>query len=634
MGGKDLFFVDGDQAAQAGELLKTLGVASDDVTAEAVVAASAGLSGAVDEGQLEAAYNQLFAVVVGAGGDAGLAAAAGRIAGDVAQRAAHGAAGLRVLSNLYNLVAAGPARAAVFEAVVALAARTRQLAALVPVVPRLAAMAGEWGAERGAAALLALRRAFDEAGGLGSEAFAVELAYLGAVADGGAQAAEVAQRAVARLASVDGLCDVDALAGLARVQELQRAGALGAAGPVLDQLVRGDYRQWAAFAAANAAALAELGIDAASAATKMRLLTLAAIAADRLGEEVPFDDVAHALDVPADDVELWVIDVVRAGLIQGKMNQVSRTLTPTRSTYRAFGEAQWRMLQTRLAQWKESLDALQPSLACSWDAAQRLCAHEAALVERRREVEEARAAAERALGRARQIVRLRRAAAEGARRLAALERRAAQRARAVEEAAAAADELGSAAAGEKRGQRDPAAARAHVARLARQLRQERIIGEDMRAMLARERARAARDAGAAFPVELGDGAWTVCGLRIERPSRVAGHQINETAAGLGAVARCVALVAACLAAPLRFPLLPRGSRSAAVATAAGAEQPLFMLRAADRPHMRAAVRMLAADIDQLLWAFGIAAAPPDRHDLLLPSLAQLLLAIESASFAA
>ncbi|KAJ1727919.1 hypothetical protein LPJ61_004324 [Coemansia biformis] len=177
----------------------------------------------------------------------------------------------------------------------------------------------------------------------------------------------------------------------------------------------------------------------------------------------------------------------------------------------------------------------------------------------------------------------------------------------------------------------PAAAEVRAARLAVQLRQERIILEDMRAMLARQRAAAAREAGEVFPVELDvEGEWTVCGMRIERADRVQGWQIGETAAGLGAVARCVEWVGRCVvAAPLRFPLVPRGSRSAVVGPG-GAEWPLFMLRAADRPRMRAAVRMVAVDIEQLLWAFGI--GPVDRRDL-LPNLTQLLLAIESASFA-
>ncbi|KAJ2790861.1 hypothetical protein H4R21_006426 [Coemansia helicoidea] len=372
MSSKDLFFVDGDQDAQAKELLKFIGELRGETQvdqfveaamatgsgSEAVLRESAGWLARAEEAQMEAAYNQLFAVVTTEGGSQALDAAAGGIAKDVAATAASGAAGLRVLNNLYSLATDG-SRPAVFSGIVELAVRTKAMAALVPVVPRLAKMVGEWGAGAGAGALLALRKAFDEAQ-FGSEAYGAELAYLEAVGAGGERAAEVAGSAVVRFANINALCDVDALARLASVQELHRAGQLGAAGELLEQLLGSNYQQWQAYEQANAEKLAALGVDAAKAGDKMRLLTLASIASERLGEDVPFGDVAAAIGVDVEDVELWIIDVVRVGLVQGKMNQVTATLMPTRSTYRTFGDAQWKVLQTRLHQWKESLDALQP----------------------------------------------------------------------------------------------------------------------------------------------------------------------------------------------------------------------------------------------------------------------------------
>ncbi|KAJ2710304.1 hypothetical protein H4R19_003809 [Coemansia spiralis] len=372
MGSKDLFFVDGEQVAQVKELLKFIGELRGEAQAdqyaeaamatgsgsEAVLRESAGWLARADEAQMEPAYNQLFAVVTTEGGSQALDAAAGSIAKDVAATAASGVAGLRVLNNLYSLATDG-SRAAVFAGMVELAARTQTVAALVPLVPRLTKMVGEWGAGQGATTLLALRKAFDEAQ-LGAEAYGAELAYLEVVGASGEQAAEVAGSAVVRFANIAALCDVDALAGLDGVQELHKAGRLGAAGELLEQLLGSNYQQWQAFAQANAQTLETLGVDAAKAGDKMRLLTLASIASERLGEDVPFAEVAAAIDVDAEDVEVWIIDVVRAGLVQGKMNQVAGTLVPTRSTYRTFGDAQWKVLQTRLHQWRESLDALQP----------------------------------------------------------------------------------------------------------------------------------------------------------------------------------------------------------------------------------------------------------------------------------
>ncbi|KAJ2031120.1 hypothetical protein IWW57_000857, partial [Coemansia sp. S610] len=191
-----------------------------------------------------------------------------------------------------------------------------------------------------------------------------ELAFLQAVGSANEKAAAVASSAIVRFANLAALCDLDALASLASVQELsQRAGALGDAGALLNALLSSDYRQWLQFVAANGEQLTALGVDVQKASDKMRLLTVASIAADSLGQGVPFATIAQAIDVAETEVEVWIIDVIRSGLIQGKMNQVARTLLPTRSTYRTFGADQWKLLGERLEQWKASLEELQPVIS-------------------------------------------------------------------------------------------------------------------------------------------------------------------------------------------------------------------------------------------------------------------------------
>ena len=54
-------------------------------------------------------------------------------------------------------------------------------------------------------------------------------------------------------------------------------------------------------------------------------------------------------------MEMWVIDVIRAGLVEGKLSQRERMFLIHRTTYRVFGEKQWREVATRLEQWRESL---------------------------------------------------------------------------------------------------------------------------------------------------------------------------------------------------------------------------------------------------------------------------------------
>ena len=89
---------------------------------------------------------------------------------------------------------------------------------------------------------------------------------------------------------------------------------------------------------------------------KIRLLTLASLAASSgQARSLPYDTISTALQIPREEVEMWVIDVIRAGLVEGKLSQVNQTFLIHRSTYRVFSENQWREVAGRLDMWRTSL---------------------------------------------------------------------------------------------------------------------------------------------------------------------------------------------------------------------------------------------------------------------------------------
>ena len=91
---------------------------------------------------------------------------------------------------------------------------------------------------------------------------------------------------------------------------------------------------------------------------KMRLLTLASLAASTPSRSLPYAHISRSLQIPASDVEIWVIDVIRAGLVEGKLSQSNQTFLIHRSTYRVFGEKQWQEVQGRLDTWRTSLEGV------------------------------------------------------------------------------------------------------------------------------------------------------------------------------------------------------------------------------------------------------------------------------------
>ncbi|POS85986.1 PCI-domain-containing protein [Erysiphe pulchra] len=69
---------------------------------------------------------------------------------------------------------------------------------------------------------------------------------------------------------------------------------------------------------------------------KIRLLTLASLAASISSREIEYNNIAKALQIPIRDVEMWVIDVIRAGLIEGKLSQKKASIARTSHYLQSF----------------------------------------------------------------------------------------------------------------------------------------------------------------------------------------------------------------------------------------------------------------------------------------------------------
>lgn len=91
---------------------------------------------------------------------------------------------------------------------------------------------------------------------------------------------------------------------------------------------------------------------------KMRLLTFASVAAQTTSRRIEYSTIARALQVPSEDVEMWAIDVIRAGLVEGKLSQQDQVFLVHKVTYRVFGTRQWQELATRLDSWRNTLNSL------------------------------------------------------------------------------------------------------------------------------------------------------------------------------------------------------------------------------------------------------------------------------------
>ncbi|CAB61449.2 Eukaryotic translation initiation factor 3 subunit M [Schizosaccharomyces pombe] len=113
-----------------------------------------------------------------------------------------------------------------------------------------------------------------------------------------------------------------------------------------------DYVSWVA---ENHAHCQHQKFDEDAIARKMKLLTIASLATQAPNNTLSYGDVAKSLKIDENEVELWIIDVIRAGLVEGRMSQLTKTLSIHRSSYRVFGKHEWVALHEKLAKWGSSL---------------------------------------------------------------------------------------------------------------------------------------------------------------------------------------------------------------------------------------------------------------------------------------
>ncbi|CAE6429780.1 PCI domain-containing protein [Rhizoctonia solani AG-1 IA] len=259
----------------------------------------------------------------------------------------------RVLSNLFNsLPRSSPLRQHVYRALLNMASNEGDLEVLQVNRTDVNRWLSEWNiSDQDKSAFLdAVAEAFRKAGDIDT-AYGYQLAYLRSVSASSPKALEASTRVISSAVSEPSIFE---LGSLLRVDTLQAAKdhPLFA---LLRVFTSGDLAQFHEWEAKHASTLSEFGMDKDTLLRKIRLLTLASIASGKIGRDVPYAEVASALQVKDTEVETWAIDAIRHKLIGGKLSQATRSIHITRSSTRAFEVSQWQDLEAQLLQWKTNL---------------------------------------------------------------------------------------------------------------------------------------------------------------------------------------------------------------------------------------------------------------------------------------
>ncbi|KAK5112923.1 hypothetical protein LTR62_003745 [Meristemomyces frigidus] len=148
--------------------------------------------------------------------------------------------------------------------------------------------------------------------------------------------------------------DFQDLTALDTIQSLRKSDETWS--ELLDVFVDQTFEDLADFKEANDTFIADSKLDEDVLDRKMRLLTLTTLAAQASeNRTISYAQIAKSLRVSDDDTEMWVIDCIRSGLVEGKLSQQKQEFLIHRATHRTFGEKQWREVASRLDIWRASL---------------------------------------------------------------------------------------------------------------------------------------------------------------------------------------------------------------------------------------------------------------------------------------
>jgi len=133
--------------------------------------------------------------------------------------------------------------------------------------------------------------------------------------------------------------------------------------PIHDLLtifVADKLTDYIAFYNKNKSFIESLGLSHENNLQKMRLLTFMQIAEKQ--KEIKFESVETELQLKADEVEGFIVDVLRTKLVKAKVDQVNRRIFVTSTMHRTFGKQQWHMLRNTLTKWKDNLENVNQTL--------------------------------------------------------------------------------------------------------------------------------------------------------------------------------------------------------------------------------------------------------------------------------
>lgn len=270
--------------------------------------------------------------------------------------AVHSAAKLKALNVLFHLLEAGdPHHHAIYLAMVQLAAASKLMATLRPRLEQIRKWRGEWSltSRQYQTLLRALHEGLAREPLEGCSAATVMRELLSSFTeDTAGEARQDAHRCVVAAVREPSTFVLDDLLHLKPVKALEGSSVHA----LLLVFVEGTLQHYLQWYSKHSAFLVENELDHEALIAKMRVLTLMSLAEAQ--QELSLVQLQQEMQLEEDEVESFIIDVVRTKMVQARLDHVGGKVHLSSTTLRTFGRAQWAELRSRLISWQQNLGAV------------------------------------------------------------------------------------------------------------------------------------------------------------------------------------------------------------------------------------------------------------------------------------
>jgi len=129
---------------------------------------------------------------------------------------------------------------------------------------------------------------------------------------------------------------------------------------LLEIFVSGVYSDYMNFYSGNKTFIEESGLSHEQMIHKMRILTLLTLSANVT--ELPFKTLIERLDLEQDNMEEFLIDVVKSKLMHAKIDEINEKIIIRSTSRRSFDRKEWEEVQLKLSAWLGSLQLFRSQL--------------------------------------------------------------------------------------------------------------------------------------------------------------------------------------------------------------------------------------------------------------------------------